>query len=391
MSRAKSIAIALVGLVTVGLIFFLLNQQQGDKSGGPSQIATEERNPAKLAGAAKSDVISTVSSTPTFVGRDTCKDCHAENHRLHGSSGHASTFAKAGDSVIVKKLVGQTFDAGEPYGSFTYALEQGSLLARLPDRFGNDPFPLQFALGSGHNAITLLTLLPDEEEGTIGIEHRVSWYGTDDTLDITPGQVGKVPEIGPEFFGTTFRGQTLDACVSCHVTSGKIVGQEIVDLIPNVNCERCHGPASEHVRQARASATPPPFAVGRADWTTESELRLCGSCHRMPSDLSKKDLRDYPKRVVKFQPVGLLRSRCFLESEGRMKCTTCHNPHMRVGAKTKQAYQQDCISCHGVDSQHQVACPVSPRQRCIECHMPQFKFERDITFHDHWIRVPPDG
>ncbi len=337
------------------------------------------------------EVEATAATEPTLVGREVCAECHEENYHDHAKSGHASTFASTRDSKIAQeKFVGKTFDAGEPYGTYAYQSDDSGLFAMLPEKFGDDPFPLQFALGSGHTGITFLSLIPDAEDGTIGIEHRVSWYNAEDRLNLTPGHKDKVPEVGAEYFGDPHRDKRLHGCVFCHTTSGTIIDQKVVDLIPNVNCEKCHGPASQHVRQARTSKNPPPYSVGRDDWSTESELKLCGQCHRMPKDISQKDLREYSKLLVRFQPIGLLRSECYLQSDGQFKCTTCHNPHVSARATSSAQYEQVCIDCHLEDSNSHVACPVSPKERCIECHMPLVDFEYGIRFHDHWIRVHED-
>jgi hypothetical protein len=322
------------------------------------------------------------------VGKQVCKECHAENFQLHADHGHALTFAAVHDSDVGKQFAGKTFDAGEPYGSYTYHTdEQGYLFATLPHKFGDKPFPLQYALGSGHQGITLLTLVPDAELGTAGIEHRVSWYPAEDGLNISPGHSKKTPHADIEFFGDTARGEPLERCVYCHTTTATIANQDILDLLPGVNCEKCHGPGSEHVRQARASSTPPPYSVGRDDWDTESELQLCGDCHRMPKDVSVKELREYSQLLARFQPIGLLRSECYLESAGKLKCTTCHNPHQTIQATTNAEQVQNCVNCHLTDSETHVACPVSPTEGCIECHMPEMEQEHGLTFHDHWIRV----
>ena len=185
--------------------------------------------------------------------------------------------------------------------------------------------------------------------------------------------------------------EIMRKCVYCHTTQGEIVDQEIVGLVPNVNCEKCHGPASEHVRLAGMMLIPPKFSVGRDDWDTESEIQLCGDCHRLPTTVSRKQLREYSDPLTRFQPVGLLRSKCFVESGGKLKCTTCHNPHQTVKAVSTEEHVQNCVNCHLEDSQSHVACPVSPTQGCIDCHMPAIEIEGlGTSFHDHWIRVRQD-
>ena len=369
----RILSVSIVALATAGIIMVLLRQ--------PTQTVAKP--------IADSDV-RVASPTPTFVGREVCVECHKENFHLHGNSGHASTFASTRDSEIARKFVGKTLDAGEPYGFYQYHEDDDGLRATRVDDPTGTSFPLDYALGSGHNAVTLFSLIPDTADGTIGIEHRVSWFASDENFGMTPGQAEILPASNVEHFGHVVRGESMRACVECHTTSGKIVDAQIVDLVANVNCEKCHGPGSEHVRQARLSDQPPPFSIGKDDWNPESELQLCGSCHRLPIDISPKQLREYPSSLARFQPVGMLRSECFLHSRGEFKCTTCHNPHQASTAKSKAEYINDCVRCHLKDSSEHVACPVSPQDGCIDCHMPPLRFEQGMIFHDHWIRVRPE-
>lgn len=346
----------------------------------------------------------TLVGKPTLVGKQVCRECHAENYHLHAQSGHASTFAKAAESELAEKFVNQSLDAGIPYGVFHYAREDGELRVRREGDETSDSLPLQYVFGSGRNAITLLTLVEQGEnsseqgkdsveqgaDSTVGVEHRVSWFGAHGGFGLTPGHANKTPHTELEFFGDVVRGESLNECVRCHTTAGKIEGSDVVDLVASVNCERCHGPGSEHVRQARLSNTPPPYSVGKATWDLESELQLCGSCHRMPRHIETKELRDYSARMLRFQPVGMLRSECYLESQGNFMCSTCHDPHADSKSKSKEAYVNDCRKCHSTELEHHVVCPVSPEDGCIECHMPAVTFEQGMVFHDHWIRVRDD-
>lgn len=344
---------------------------------------------------------------PTYVGREVCRECHAENYELHSQHGHAHTFTLASDPDVMEKFVGRSYET-DRYGTYTYEANADGLFALMPEKFGEQPFPLQYALGSGHNGITLLTLMPDTtqpanslqetaasqetdaSQGTVAIEHRASWYRRGDQLGPTPGQTHQPPETAAELFGQKHEGQVMHKCVYCHTTTGTIVDQQVVDLTANVNCEKCHGPGSEHVRQARAMPNPPPFSVGRSDWDTESEIQLCGDCHRLPATISRAQLREYPNSLTRFQPVGMLRSECFLESEGALKCTTCHNPHTTVQNVPQSQYVQTCIDCHRQETEDHVACPVSPQSGCIDCHMPAVEIDdMGTVFHDHWIRVHP--
>ena len=180
----------------------------------------------------------------------------------------------------------------------------------------------------------------------------------------------------------------MEKCVYCHTTRGSIENANIKDLVEGVNCEKCHGPGSEHVRLAQNGKTPPKYSVGREDWDVESEIQLCGDCHRLPATVSRSELREYPDELTRFQPVGLLRSRCFVESEGQLRCTTCHNPHQTISSVPKSVHIANCITCHQVNNPAHTLCKVNTKDGCIDCHMPARELPGlSVSFHDHWIRV----
>jgi predicted CXXCH cytochrome family protein len=357
---------------------------------GPGQFGLSQVNAAPIdpiiIGGTKAD-----SREPTLVGRQVCGECHVENYALHAKHGHASTFHLVSETDLADTFSGASFDAGKSFGTYEYqADERGGLTAMLPARFGKEHFPLQYALGSGLQAQTMLTLTTGVDGKTEGIEHRASFY-SGNRIGLTPGHSKKNPHSALEYFGDVMQGEPLERCIYCHTTSGKVVGEGIIDLVANVNCEKCHGPGSEHVRLARASSKPPHYSVGQETWDTESEIQLCGDCHRLPQSSTEKEIREYPDHLAKFQPIGMLRSRCYLESEGQMKCTTCHNPHTTIAQSQTSDFVRICIDCHDETKNDHEICSVSKTIGCIECHMPIIEMDEGLKFHDHWIRVLKEG
>jgi hypothetical protein len=336
------------------------------------------------------DPPATPPSAPMLVGRQVCGECHPENYQSHSRHGHASTFHFVIHTDLVERFAGKQFEAGEDYGTYKYEADSGGkLFVTLESQFGDQPFPLPYALGSGLHAQTMLTLVPGLDGQTEGIEHRVSCYA-DNRIALTPGHSKKKPRSSLEFFGDASRGQPLQRCIYCHTTRGTVVGEAVQDLIPNVNCEKCHGPGSEHVRLARMNGKPPPYSIGKATWDAESEIQLCGDCHRLPRSVTEQEIREYPLLLVRFQPIGLLRSRCYLGSKRELKCTTCHHPHRSIRESEDADHVRDCLRCHQPDTETHVACPVDPEKGCIECHMPAIETDQGLRFHDHWIRVRED-
>lgn len=389
MNITRSIPIACLAILTAGVLTHLTCEPLSHKAIADDPAASNGRSDAQPT---SSPLLSLKppAKTAMYVGREVCGECHRDNFEQHALHGHASTFAEVADSDLPDIFDGQTYDAGEDYGTYEYSKDDlGNLIASLPEVNAPAEFPLQYVLGSGHNAQTILTLNRTSTGKTEGIEHRVSCYANN-RLGLTVGQGGKSPSRDLEKFGDITQGEITQRCVYCHTTTGKLTEGRIDNLTANVNCEKCHGPGSEHVRLARGTEKPPPYSVGTDAWDTESETQLCGDCHRLPRSVTKQELRDYPNTLTRFQPVGMLRSKCYLASNREMTCSTCHNPHRSVHGISRQEHEQNCMGCHDEADDSHTPCPVSAKSNCIECHMPLVTQEQGIAFHDHWIRVRTD-
>jgi len=320
-----------------------------------------------------------------YVAELMCADCHAEQAEGHQRTGHANTFRLTKDSPIARQLGGTVFQDPERGYAYHYHLGDQGLSVAIPELLGEDRFPLTYELGSGHNAVTFLSLLPDRLGDTVGVEHRVSLYRGEGgwELDLTPGHQRSVAAQEVEGFGKLIRGDTLTRCIGCHTISAELGRQELQGLRPHVGCQSCHGPGREHVIAMESGGRG--GYSGFTEMSAMQEMELCGRCHRLPEDEPHDRLSPNIIENVRFQPAGLLQSRCFTKS-GTLKCTTCHDPHQPV-SRDQAYYEQRCLDCHRPPK---TACPVSPSDNCISCHMPAIDVHRGIKFHDHWIRVRRD-
>ena len=361
-------------LGTVAALPVLLLREQGDREFGDTDVpdSTPRTDEAALLG---------------LAGAEACAECHAAEYESHVRTGHARSFARTRDSQIAQSICGRSVDASDPYGRYEYLCDESGLAVILPDKFGDRALPLEFAVGSGDHAVTFLSLVRDQSGATIGVEHRRTWYRSLEGLGVTPGQQRRQPHSDVEEFGRVYRLGKADACIDCHTTSATIVGHSLQNLVEGVQCEECHGPGADHIDAARSGRIEELRTSVAMPRNLAEEVALCGRCHRMPADIEGDRLEDYPDELKRFQPVGLLRSRCYTESAGHMGCTTCHNPHAPVAAAVPASHVAACRSCH--QSPADAKCPVSPEQGCIPCHMPAQELFPGVSFHDHWIRRTP--
>jgi predicted CXXCH cytochrome family protein len=88
-------------------------------------------------------------------------------------------------------------------------------------------------------------------------------------------------------------------------------------------------------------------------------------------------------------------SQCFMKSAGRLRCTTCHNPHdIPRGEQATTHYNQVCLGCHRSVTQASAAGPHKAEANCVGCHMPKRRTDDAIhvVMTDHLIaRRPPAG
>jgi hypothetical protein len=338
-----------------------------------------------------------------YIGSRACAECHSSQAARHPLSGHARTFDVAAGSALARRLDGRVVaDPERPGVSWDYALEGGEFRARRTDGGpgGVEKYVLDYVLGSGDHAATFVTIT-DREKPTAR-EHRLTYFAESDSFAITPGQRSENPNPG-----TTDRGRELSSdetlkCLGCHTTPGALAPPtapgrppvaEADRISPGVQCESCHGPGRAHATAARDGRRDLSMPFGGSRWTAESQLGLCGQCHRHPSRFDAARIRPDNPQLARFQPIGLKQSKCYTQSNGELSCTTCHNPHERA-SKDVAAYETTCLSCHGApssSSRTNRACPVSASEGCLACHMPKVDSGQRILFTDHWIRVRAAG
>jgi hypothetical protein len=261
----------------------------------------------------------------------------------------------------------------------------------------------EYAFGSGRHATTFVSVIDPEVPAIL--EHRLTYYTKSGALELTPGHDIKPPPPGLTPHGGVPPPRDARACFGCHATEVSARGNQRIDeatMIPNVSCERCHGPGRAHVAAARGGAPDAELSLpfGPDRWTAPELLRFCGECHRHPAGPRPEQIRRGDPILARFQPIGLLMSKCYRHGAGKFSCLTCHDAHARASSD-RAGYNAVCLKCHGGPvstaksvnkpansfSTPGVMCPVSPGQQCVECHMPRVDLGHQLFLSDHWIRV----
>jgi DmsE family decaheme c-type cytochrome len=221
----------------------------------------------------------------------------------------------------------------------------------------------------------------------------------------TPSAPAAAPAVPPAPAQSGYAGS--DTCLLCHsdmdaTLKGTKHAQALDPRTPAAqqNCESCHGPGQAHVdddekghilKFAKASPAESSGAClnchsngAHAGWqgsrheernltcTTchsvhhpvsaakqlvkSTETQLCATCHR--TQVAKTE------RAVAHMPVR----------EGKMSCTSCHNPHGSVSnvkaLRTGSSVAESCTTCH-TEMRGPVLWEHTPvRENCATCHDP---------------------
>jgi hypothetical protein len=324
-----------------------------------------------------------------YAGAQACAGCHADIYNKQEASNHARSLRPMGEiSEIASRI---------PFEMFDRSSGSKLMLGRGPDngivliaRSGGaeERLILEWAFGSGAKGITPLGRLHD---GSFA-ESRLSWYASTQGFDFTTGATKFTPQTISESLGRPLRKDEAILCLGCHTTGVSVDKPAPARNNMGVRCERCHGPGAAHIEamKARSPGDKKIFHPGHLDGFAQAQI--CGVCHGTPpQDTDFQTIRSIEQsaNTVRFPSQRLVLSRCFNETDGGLRCTTCHDPHSNV-APQKATLELACVSCHSTGARRRPKiCPVAKRG-CASCHMPRQQVMAHSMFADHWIRVVRD-
>lgn len=326
-----------------------------------------------------------------FVGSDRCVACHAAIAEVQHQSNHFRTLRKV--QTINDLLTAVPLRFVDTANASEYRLEKSArpnfaldLVATQEQRA--ERLNLLWAFGAGRKGITFIGRTGQGEYG----QGLVSWYRKINKLDITTGLKRKANDAH-EALADWMTPAQLEHCFNCHVTRHGDASPEALDAQDaGIRCERCHGPGKQHLEAAAVRKGDLARSI-RNPGTLKAieQVFFCGACHGTPPGTTavhtiSRNMAD--SRTVRFPPQRLVLSRCFNESQGKLKCTTCHNPHENLPQLARD-FDAKCFSCHAGPPRGLRSCPQASRD-CIKCHMPrETGFMTHSDFADHWIRRTP--
>lgn len=332
----------------------------------------------------------------TYAGSVSCMDCHQKVYDDVLTSSHD----KASAPATIKNILGN-FSPGHN----TYMYDKDTKI--VMENRKNELFQVYYKNGKEVKAYRFDIVMGAKNAQTflfwdndnIG-ELPLSYYKYVNDWGTSPSYPPNKPDFGR---------MISKECFECHssnielknknVESENYFGTEInpesmkkESLVYGIDCERCHGPAMDHVKYHKRN---PELKIAKYITTNKSlnnqqKLARCVICHYAEENLQSRfkfkpgnSLADFYRESnpysnfnndVHGNQYGLLsQSKCFIESK-TMDCISCHNPH-KEEQNDLSNYSKKCISCHSEAKNNIVHDKVSNKnvhiENCIDCHMPK--------------------
>jgi predicted CXXCH cytochrome family protein len=300
----------------------------------------------------------TVSSSPRYVGSQSCKKCHAQiyEHWQRTPMANVVRVPQEHPEAIIPDL---STNKIAYFAKEQVALVYGSIWKqRYFTKIGNDYFP---------------------EPAQWDITNHV-WR----PYFVANGADWWVPYYPPD----NMQRPTGPTCDGCHSVDYNIHTKQIAEW--NVGCEKCHGPGSEHVEHPSRVNTLNP---ARMDYVKANDI--CIQCHSQGRPLTSPIEGRYYDWPVGYR-VGLnLHDFWQLEEHTLGNTTFTHFPDGTAHKNRMQGndfvqsvmYRRGvtCFSCHdvhGTDHYAQLRKPAD--QLCLDCHSPlSLNGPRTATIEEH--------
>jgi Flp pilus assembly protein TadD len=371
----------------------------------------------------------TTNPQNAYIDATVCADCHADKAAGYQKTGMGRSFARVRPENT--PAFGKPFRHKMSDSYFAMITRDGKLYQRrwqigFDGKETNvDEKQADFVVGSGNHSKTYLHLT---SRGALQVL-PLSWYS----------EKGGYWDMSPGYDQPDFPGSVRPVhyeCMFCHNAYPKIPdalehagSAEMIFAEPlpqGIDCQRCHGPGQRHADLASAGGKPEQIRaaiVNPKRLDPDRELEVCLQCHLETTSLnlphSVRRFDRAPFSYVPGQPLGdfsvefdrpggmkdrfeiahgayrLRQSQCYLQSAGKLRCTTCHDPHnIPRGPEATAHYNGVCETCHAATLERTAAGPHAAGADCIACHMPKRRTDDvvHVAMTDHLIqRHKPAG
>lgn len=372
-----------------------------------------------------------------YVGMQACITCHSNVHATYVHTGMGLSFDRASREKSSGDFLNHPL-VYDKYKDFYYSpyWDSDSLKFKEFRLEGGDTVyqrvqTVKYIVGSGQHTNSHIW----ESNGYL-FQAPMTFYTQKKTWDLPPGF-----EKGDN---SRFNRIIGLECMSCHNGYPTFVegAENKFSLVKNgIDCERCHGPGSVHVREKLQGMIVDTAKyidysiVNPAKLPIDLQFDVCQRCHIQGnavlnqgksffdfkpgmhlSDVMNVFMPVYEGRsqehIMASHAERLKLSKCFVETmkkvgatvngsnrllkpyKNALTCITCHNPHLSVKNTNSEIFNTACENCHQTNDQKRCSADknllTKENNNCVSCHM-QLSGAIDIPHvgvHDHKISIP---
>ena len=337
--------------------------------------------------------LSALLLAPVVHAANHCQPCHPKEVAAYSHSHMSRSLRRPG----MEPPGAFTSTISATTTRFTIRASDKGVFQRMERFGGSAEYRVAYAIGSGNHASSYLIQVGDHL-----FQSPICYYTGRHAYDLAPGfeQVAEpdfTRPVGAE-------------CVLCH--SGRpqpISGttnqyKRPLFLEESISCERCHGPSEEHLKRPTPGSIVNPSRLSPAERDS-----ICEQCHL--TGVTQRILNP-GKNFEEFRPgqrleevftvytrtgagafkvishsEQLAQSACARNSEGKLWCGTCHDPHPQ-SVPTAKTYDSQCQACH----KGKLGTSHTADTKCVSCHMMRRPTQDGghTVFTDHRIRQRPE-
>ena len=341
----------------------------------------------------------------SYVGKETCKQCHFDIYNSYMETGMGKSFAVATKSKSVLDKNNNPLIYDEVKNLYYQAIWKSDSLYILEFRLTNKDTThkllqkIDFVIGSGQHTNSHIFSIN-------GYLHQApyTFYTQEEKGDLPPGY-----EDGQN---SRFSREIGLECMSCHNAYSNHESESLnkFSSVPNgIDCERCHGPGEVHVKEKMSgniidtSKYIDYTIVNPSKLKKELQFDICRRCHLQGTSVlkNKKNWNDFIPGTILSETMEtylpryendetfimashvdrLQQSECY--TKGNITCVSCHNPHKSVTTLADNYFNNKCMDCHNVCEE------TIDNTDCISCHMPKSSSSDipHVSITDHKIAV----
>ena len=342
-----------------------------------------------------------------FAGSSTCASCHNEIYKSHIQTAHYFDSRPA-----TKEFIKGSFSDGK--NKFVYNKWMYVMLEEKDKKFFQTAYingiesqnaPFDIVIGSGRKGQTYLYW-----DSSMLYQLPVSYFTMQNKWCNSPG-----------FSNNFIRFDRIipAQCLECHSTYAKVLEDkdnvstfDKSQMIYGIDCERCHGPAADHVNfhKEHPEERVAKYMINIKNLSRQQRLDACAICHsgfrkqvKQPftfqtgDNLNEHSVASFSNDSISTLDVHgnqyglLMSSKCFKMAE--MDCSSCHNVHVNEVNKPK-LFSQRCINCHKETNHSSLQLTAKQESllntNCIDCHMPMLPSRNIVLNVANVDNVVPD-